>query len=280
MFSHSKLERFQVSKEELIKLGNEFNSQAMPILEPIYDTTFWILLSNKFTRKIVKQTFFEAIENCNVTKNQADWQSWIFRIWMREILDYYVKRENDIQTVFDFIDNSEVDSKQVTAFLTPEELKSGLTEIELIKYLGKLPAVLRIPMIMKEIHSLSYEKIAELIDVPFGVVATRIYRARKLLFLSFDENFRYEEEKKKWSQKESTNKIFELRKCALLVDHELVLEQDPEFNELVTVDNQFKNELDIQDSIKKLINTSRSNCSLSNSLKNRIERKANNKFSQ
>ncbi len=280
MYSHSKLERFRVSKEELTKLGNEFNSEAIPMLEPLHNITFWILLNNKFTKKIIKQTFIEAIENCNVTKNQADWKSWIFRIWMREILDYYVKRENDVQTIFDFIDNTEVDSKQITAFLTPDELKSGLTENELVKYLVKLPAVLRIPMIMKEIHSLTYEKIAELIDVPFGVIATRIYRARKLLFLSFDENFRYEEEKKKWSQKESTNKIFELRKCALLVDGEITLEQDSQFTELVNVDKRFKNELIIQNRIKELINSSTTNSTFRNSLKRRIERKANKKFSQ
>ena len=280
MYSHSKLERFRVSKEELTKLGNEFNSEAMPMLEPLHNTTFWILLNKKFTKKIIKQSFFEAIENCNVTKNQADWPSWILRIWMREILDYYVKRENDVQTIFDFIDNTEVDSKQITAFLTPDELKSGLTENEFVKYLVKLPAVLRIPMIMKEIHSLTYEKIAELIDVPFGVIATRIYRARKLLYLSFDENFRYEEEKKKWSQKESTNKIFELRKCALLVDGEIALEQDPKFTELVNVDNRFKNELMIQNSIKKLIKSSTSDSTFRNSLKRRIEKKANKKFNQ
>ena len=133
---------------------------------------------------------------------------------------------------------------------------------------------------MKEIHSLTYEKIAELIDVPFGVIATRIYRARKLLYLSFDENFRYEEEKKKWSQKESTNKIFELRKCALLVDGEIALEQDPKFTELVNVDNRFKNELMIQNSIKKLIKSSTSDSTFRNSLKRRIEKKANKKFNQ
>ena len=280
MYSHSKLERFRVSKEELTKLGNEFNSEAMPMLEPLHNTTFWILLNNKFTKKIVKQTFFEAIENCNVTKNQADWQSWILRIWMREILDYYVKRENDVQTIFDFIDNTEVDSNQITTFFTPDELKSGLTENEFVKYLVKLPAVLRIPMIMKEIHSLTYEKIAELIDVPLGVIATRIYRARKLLYLLFDENFQYEEEKKKWSQKESTNNIFELRKCALLVDGEIALEQDPKFTELVNVDNRFKNELMIQNSIKKLIKSSTSDSTFRNSLKQRIEKKANKKFNQ
>jgi len=280
MYSHSKLERFQVSKEELAKLGSEFNSEAMSMLEPIYKTTFWILLNNKFTKKIVKQTFFEAIENCNVTKNQADWQSWIFRIWMREILDYYVKRENDMQTVFDFIDVTEVDSKQVTALLTQDDLKSGFTENELVKFLVTLPAVLRIPMVMRELHSLSYEKIAELIDVPFGVIATRIYRARKLLFLLFDENFQYEEEKKKWSQKESTNKIFEFRKCALMVDGELTLEQAQEFNELDNFDNQFKNESLIQDGIKKLINRSTPNITFHHSLKQRIERKANKKFNR
>jgi len=280
MHSHSKLERFRVSKEELTKLGNEFNSEAMPMLEPLCNTTFWILLNKKFTKKIVKQTFLEAIENCNVTKNQADWPSWVLRIWMREILDYYVKRENDVQTIFDFIDNTEVDSNQITTFFTPDELKSGLTKNKLVKYLEKLPAVLRIPMIMKEIHSLTYEKIAELIDVPLGVIATRIYRARKLFFLSFDENFHYEGEKTKWIQEESTKKIFELRKCALQVDGEMTLEQDPKFTELVNVDNRFKNELMIQNSIKKLIMSSTSDSTFRNSLKQRIEKKANKKFNQ
>jgi RNA polymerase sigma-70 factor (ECF subfamily) len=278
MLSHSKLDRFKVSKEELTKLGEEFNSEALPLIKNLFITSFWILLNKKSTKKIIKQTFFEAIENCNVTKNEADWQSWIFRIWMREILDFYAQKENDTQTIFDFIDHAELDSKDFVSITNSNKIKSGISEDELIKSLEKMPAVLRIPMIMKEFNSLNYEKIAELIDVPVGVIATRIYRARKLLFLSFNKNFSFEDEKRKWEQKDSTKQIFELRKCAFFVDDELTQEQKSAFIESTRNNNQYENEILIQGEMKELFK----NCSSDNSsivqLESKIVRKAHKNF--
>ena len=62
MQSHSKLERFKVSKEELTKLGEEFNSEALSLVKNLYNTSYWILLNKKSTKKIdirldVKATF-------------------------------------------------------------------------------------------------------------------------------------------------------------------------------------------------------------------------------
>ncbi len=101
-------------------------------------------------------------------------------------------------------------------------------------------------MIMKEIHSFNYEKIAELIDVPVGVIATRIYRARKLLFLSFNMSFYYEDEKRKWKQRESTKQIFELRKCAFFVDDELTQEQKLHSSNQRKIIDRYENEILIQ----------------------------------
>jgi DNA-directed RNA polymerase specialized sigma24 family protein len=278
MLSPSKLDRFKVSKEELSKLGEEFNSEALLLLKDLYQTSFWILLNKKSTKKIIKQTFFESIENCNVTKNHADWQSWIFRIWMREILDFYAQKENDTKTIFDFIDHTELDSKEIDYITNSNKIKSGISEDEFIKSLEKLPAVLRIPMIMKEIHSFNYEKIAELIDVPVGVIATRVYRARKLLFLSLNEDYSCEDEKRKWKQRDSTKLIFELRKCAFVVDDEFTQEEKMSFIESTENNNQYKNEILIQDEVKKLLKS----CSLNDNsiarLKSKIERKAAKKF--
>jgi DNA-directed RNA polymerase specialized sigma24 family protein len=236
------------------------------------------LLNKKSTKKIIKQTFFESIENCNVTKNHADWQSWIFRIWMREILDFYAQKENDTKTIFDFIDHTELDSKEIDYITNSNKIKSGISEDEFIKSLEKLPAVLRIPMIMKEIHSFNYEKIAELIDVPVGVIATRVYRARKLLFLSLNEDYSCEDEKRKWKQRDSTKLIFELRKCAFVVDDEFTQEEKMSFIESTENNNQYKNEILIQDEVKKLLKS----CSLNDNsiarLKSKIERKAAKKF--
>ena len=280
MQSHSKLERFKVSKEELTKLGEEFNSEALSLVKNLYNTSYWILLNKKSTKKIIKQTFFEAIENCNVTKASADWQSWIFRIWMREILDFYSKKEDDTQTIFDFIDYAEFDSKDIVSIINSNKIESSISEDELIKSLEKLPAVLRIPIIMKEINSFNYEKIAELIDVPVGVIATRIYRVRKLLFLSFNMSFFYEDEKRKWKQRESTKQIFELRKCAFVVDDELTQEQKMAFIESTKNNSRYENELLIQETMKKLFKNCSSNDSSIARLKSKIERKAGKKFNQ
>ena len=273
MSPQSLRDRFNTSKEELAKLGLEFNSEALPLLEKLYNTSFWILLNKGAAKKIIKQTFYEAIENCDITKNYADWESWVHRIWMREILEFYSSKENDTKTIFDFIDLSEVSLDDVRNILN-----SSLIERELIKLLEKLPAVLRIPMIMKEIHSLNYEKIAELIDVPDGVIATRIYRARKLLYLFMKGDFNYEKQERIGAQQSSSKLIFELRQCALLVDDELTNELKVTFG-VLTRDNDFYNaEILIQSGVKKFFVDLSTDNSKIKRIKAKIERKAIKRF--
>ena len=273
MSPQSLRDRFNTSKEELAKLGLEFNSEALPLLEKLYNTSFWILLNKGAAKKIIKQTFYEAIENCDITKNYADWESWVHRIWMREILEFSSSKENDTKTIFDFIDLSEVNLDDVRNILN-----SSLIERELIKLLEKLPAVLRIPMIMKEIHSLNYEKIAELIDVPDGVIATRIYRARKLLYLFMKGDFNYEERERIGAQQSSAKLIFELRQCALLVDDELTNELKVTFGVLNRDNDFYKAEILIQSGVKKFFVDLSTDNSKIKRIKAKIERKAIKRF--
>jgi len=266
-------DRFKTSKEELTKLGSEFNSEALPLLDKLYNTSFWILLNKKAANKIIRQTFFEAIENCDITKNYADWQSWIQRIWMREILDYYSSKENDTQTVFDFIDHTEVkpDSLQ-NVFSSP------LTEQRLVEVLEKLPAVLRIPLLMKEIYSLNYEKISDLIDVPIGVIATRIFRARKLIYLFLRGNFDYKAEKNNALKKDYKKIIFELRQCAIFVDDEMT-EVQKSLSKLTHHDNSLMiKETQIQEEIKKLFINLPINDSASKRITAKVRRNASKRF--
>jgi RNA polymerase sigma-70 factor (ECF subfamily) len=268
-------ERFKTSKEALKKLGLEFNSEALPLIEKLYDTSFWILLNEKSAKKLIKQTFYEAIENCDITKNDSDWNSWIHRIWIREILEYYSKKENDTQTVFDFIDHAVLNSDDAQKFFKSPDSKSKLH-----LSLEKLPAVLRIPLIMKEINNFNYEKIAVIVDVPAGVIATRIYRARKLLFLFSTGNFDYEKEKRNWMNKVSAKLIFDLRRCACFVDDELIPEQKTIFSELIANNKSYEAEVLIQDGIKKLFVGYQPATNTQEWIKFRIEKKARKKFGQ
>ena len=273
MTPQSLRERFNTSKEELARLGLEFNSEALPLLEKLYSTSFWILLNKRSAKKIIMQTFFEAIENCDITKNYADWNSWIHRIWMREFHEFYSDKENDKQTVFDFVDHTEVNLNAVEDFFS-----STLPDDKLINSLELLPAVLRIPMIMKEIHSLNYEIISDLVDVPVGVIATRVYRARKLLYLFLRNNFNYEEKKRAGVPEGSPKFIFDLRRCAHLVDDELTDEQRTSFSTSTADNDLYKTEILIQSGVKKCFKELSHNNIKIKRIKAKIERKAIKRF--
>ena len=265
--------RFNTSKEELKRLGNEFTNEALPLLDKLYNLTFWILPDKKSTNKIIKQVFFEAIEDCDITKNDADWQSWIQRIWMREILDFYSEKENDRNTDFGFIDNFEVDLDKVQTIFNSDEASKIDSEL-----LQKLPAVLRIPLIMRESAQFDYEKISDLIDVPVGVAATRIYRARKLLCLYLLNEFNYEKEKNHSSDSKSSRSIFELRKCSLMIDNEFTEDEKIIFTEVMKENNFLRNELSIQSEVKKkLISLTHQNIDIT-SIKSKIVKKASKRF--
>ena len=265
--------RFNTSKEELKRLGNEFTNEALPLLDKLYNLTFWILPDKKSTNKIIKQVFFEAIEDCDITKNDADWQSWIQRIWMREILDFYSEKENDRNTDFGFIDNFKVDLDKVQTIFNSDE--ASIIDSELLQ---KLPPVLRIPLMMREFAQFDYEKISDLIDVPVGVAATRIYRARKLLCLYILNEFNYEEEKNHWSDSKSSRSIFELRKCSLLIDNEFTEDEKIIFTEVMKENNFLRNELSIQSEVKKkLISLTHQNIDIT-SIKSKIVKKASKRF--
>jgi DNA-directed RNA polymerase specialized sigma24 family protein len=240
--------RFNTTKEELKRLGAEFSSQALPCLENLYNCTYWILLNKESTDKIIKQVFFEAIEDCDITKNDADWPSWIQRIWIREILEFYEDKENDRNTDFSFIENFEPDiSNSKTLFTTETTLEKIVDSIK------KLPAVLRIPLMMRESTQLNYEKISDLIDTPFGVAATRIFRARKLLFMNLQNELNFNEIKSLSIEKNFTKLIFKLRDCSSIIDNEFTESQKANFLASVKDDQRLNTELLVQREVKNLL---------------------------
>jgi len=271
-------DRFKTTKEELAKLASEFYSEALPVLDKLYNISYWIFLEKKATQKTIKQIYFEAIEYCDKTKAHADWWSWIHRIWMREINDYYVPKENDNLTVFDFIDLSQVNHTEADTFFNNYYLRSNSILPKLITSLRKLPSILRIPLMLKEVHKLSYEKIAELVDVPDGVIATRIYRARKLLFFFLHGNYDYEKKKKSGLPDNFKPIIFDLRMCGLAMDEELNGEKKLEIERLVETEEKFKTEFLIQQEIQKILKSHCVESVVPKRIRIKIEKEAHKRF--
>ena len=137
-----------------------------------------------------------------------------------------------------------------------------------------MPAVLRIPLMIKENLSLNYGRIAELIDVPEEVIATRIYRGRKLLFLFLLSDFDFENKKRTFIPTGNTKPIFILRNFAMLADNELSDLQKKKLDELTKGNESYQAENLLQGNIKSVFMTLTADKSAISKIKAEIKEKA------
>jgi hypothetical protein len=199
---------------------------------------------------------------------------------MREINDFYSNKKNDLTTIFDFIDFTEIKLDEVQSFSNSIQSDLSALEKSLKSSLKNLLAVLKVPLIMKEIYSLDYEKISELVDVPDGVIATRIYRARKLLYLFIRGNFDYEQKKRENLPDNFKPIIFDMRRCALFADSESDENTTNDFTSLMESDAIYKAEFLVQKEIKSLFARLSAENLSTKRLQLWIDRRARKRFDQ
>ncbi len=61
------------------------------------------------------------------------------------------------------------------------ELFDRIVDGDIVRAVQDLPEAFRIPIILSDLQGLSYQEVADLMDIPVGTVKSRLFRARKRL---------------------------------------------------------------------------------------------------
>lgn len=129
-----------------------------------------------------QDVFLKAYQAISRFEPGASLATWLYRIAVNTCIDY--KRKPFFESLFKRSDEGEeimIDPPSEQP--SPERLvESKQIEQTLQKSLGKLSDKLRTAIILKEIEGLSYEEIAEVLEISMGTVKSRIARAREELF--------------------------------------------------------------------------------------------------
>ena len=126
-----------------------------------------------------QDTFIKAYRNLNHFRPDASFYTWLYRIAVNTCLDY--KKRPFFESFFKKSgEGEELVNEPSSDWPSPERLyESKQIGLALRESLGKLSLKLRTVIILKEIEGLSYEEIAEVLDVSIGTVKSRISRARE-----------------------------------------------------------------------------------------------------
>ncbi len=159
----------------------EFEELILKYQNKIYNLCRHMLGNDHDAEDAAQDTFIKAYQNLNNFRPEACFYTWLYRIAVNTCLDY--RKRPFFESFFgSFTSDEEAHREPASEEPSPEKLyETKQLGLVLRKSMAKLSPKLRAVIVLKEIEGLSYEEIAEVLDVSIGTVKSRISRAREEL---------------------------------------------------------------------------------------------------
>lgn len=134
---------------------------------------------------LTQETFLSALKAIKGFRGDAELKTWLFRIALnqsRNRFRWWKRRSRDKTYSLDAtIGSSELQIQDTLASDSPDPEETALRrerEVALRSALSELPEIFRVVVIMCDIEGLSYDEIAQALELNLGTVKSRIARGR------------------------------------------------------------------------------------------------------
>ncbi len=167
--------------DEKIKLYSEFEKSAMSSMDTLYNFALRMTGSSNNAVKLLTKAYSKAFWFFDHLDESINVKEWMFRVTRNTFFnDFKMKKENGINV--DEVEQNYEKIKASNKDFTVLKENLNLSEDDVSAILLSLPEDLRIVIVLCDVHKFSYEEIADFVDVPVGVVVSRLQRARKIFF--------------------------------------------------------------------------------------------------
>lgn len=176
---------------ELIEELREGSEEAFAVLisayeRPIYNFVYRLLEDPSDAPDVTQEVFLKVFRNVGAFRGECSLKTWIYRIAVNEALNlrrwFSRHRRREVS-----LDGAGEGHAELTATLAdPQE-----TQYEQVLRHERMRAVetalaqvkesFRVAVVLRDIEGLSYEEIAEILQVSLGTVKSRILRGREAL---------------------------------------------------------------------------------------------------
>jgi RNA polymerase sigma-70 factor, ECF subfamily len=148
----------------------------------IFALAYGMLDCSEEARDATQETFLSAFRNLRGFRGEAKVSSWLHRIAVNQCLTRQrrarVRKESALE------DDAEIDGATYSApaHESPARAAESRQTVERVRRaVGALPAELRQVIVMKEFEELTFQEIADALDLPLSTVKSRLYTALRQL---------------------------------------------------------------------------------------------------
>jgi RNA polymerase sigma-70 factor, ECF subfamily len=154
---------------------------------PVYNLVYHIMGDESDAADVLQNVFVKIIRGIKQFREGSSLKTWIYRIAVHEALNYrrswFRRRRREAFSLDDDQhQQTAADTRNGSSPESPFELVEQHERRELVrKALRSLAEPYRTVVVLREVESLSYEEIGEVLGVADGTVKSRLKRGRELL---------------------------------------------------------------------------------------------------
>lgn len=172
----------------LVQKAREGSQKAYADLMQRYKDSIYFMSLKMVNNKedamdITVETFAKAFEKLDKYQPEYAFSTWLFRVATNNCIDFLRKKKLNTVSINNMMDEEDDRPLQIKAdVLNPEETsikKQQSTELKLL--IESLPPRYRNLLTLRYFDELSYEEIAQQLDLPLGTVKAQLFRAKYLL---------------------------------------------------------------------------------------------------
>jgi len=156
----------------------------------VYNLAFGMVHNPEDAMELVQESFVKAYRNLDRFQGSSSFYTWLYRITVNVCIDF-LRREKKGSAPLDY-DDSVAHHEDVNqgewplvssvGTETPARVQSRRELAEQIqRALDSLSEAHRRIILLREVEGLSYQEIAEVLDIPKGTVMSRLFHARQNL---------------------------------------------------------------------------------------------------
>lgn len=167
-----------------------FEAEALPHLDAVYRFALRLAGSPAEAEDLVQETFLRAWRAWDQYTPGTRAKSWLFTICRNAYLrqrERDTRRDELVAEAARAEPESEVAGSELPVFAgraayDPEgDYFRGLVDERILEAIDELPTDFREAVVLSDLHGLSYQEVAAVLEVPLGTVKSRLFRGRKLL---------------------------------------------------------------------------------------------------
>jgi RNA polymerase sigma-70 factor (ECF subfamily) len=135
--------------------------------ERVLNLAFQLLREHSAAEDVAQEVFVRAFSKIHEFRGESALFTWLYQITLNECRARTRRAKNFLN--FDDCESHEMSTLEGQA----------LTKVALECALDQLSEPLRLALVLRELHGLSYEEIARVLKLPIGTVRSRLHEARR-----------------------------------------------------------------------------------------------------